>query len=165
MGFFDVKIKRLALLLLPTFYRKPLLAAFAQSMVQGISVAHGRFMQWGKEKQYRLTHNGQVCHLRAVLNDVFDPIQRRIVIEDQWATDAKEGQRVFIRETDRPVKTPLRLTGEAYIVNRRGFGGINGYDFWVVLPVALQGKADENRVTALVDTYKLASMRWTITYK
>ncbi len=80
MSLYDLKIKRLALLLLPTFYRKPLIAAFAQSMVQGVNIVYGNFMRWRQDKQYRLSHNGQVCYLRAVLNDQFDPIERRITI-------------------------------------------------------------------------------------
>lgn len=163
MGFFDVKIKRMALLLLPTFYRKPLLAAFAQSMVQGISTVHGRFMQWRKEKQYRLTHNGQVCHLRAVLNDNFDPIERRIRIEDGGS--AKIQQVIWLRSKDKPISVPLRITSKAYVINRRGFEGVNGYDFWVSVPLALQGKANENKMAALVDTYKLASKRWMVNYE
>lgn len=85
MSLYDLKIKRLALLLLPTFYRKPLIAAFAQSMVQGVNIVYGNFMRWRQDKQYRLSHNGQVCYLRAVLNDQFDPIERRITITDGTA--------------------------------------------------------------------------------
>mgnify|MGYP000252482231 FL=1 len=73
------------MLLLPTFYRKPLIAAFAQSMVQGVNIVYGNFMRWRQDKQYRLSHNGQVCYLRAVLNDQFDPIERRITITDGTA--------------------------------------------------------------------------------
>ena len=40
MSVYDVKIKRLALLLLPTALRKPLVAAFMQSAVQGLSLIH-----------------------------------------------------------------------------------------------------------------------------
>ena len=43
MSLYDLKIKRLALLLLPTFYRKPLIAAFAQSMVQGVNIVYGKY--------------------------------------------------------------------------------------------------------------------------
>ena len=52
MSLYDLKIKRLALLLLPTFYRKPLIAAFAQSMVQGVNIVYGNFMRWRQDKQY-----------------------------------------------------------------------------------------------------------------
>ena len=50
------------------------------------------------------------------------------------------------------------------ILNRRGYGGVNGYDFWVNLPVALYGKVDLAQVTGVVNTYKLASKRFSINF-
>ena len=141
MSVYDVKIKRLALLLLPTALRKPLVAAFMQSAVQGCNVLHGEFMRWRDEQNYRLWHNGQVCHLRAVLNDTFDQSERRITVDDESSED-----------------------GKAFIINRRGYGGVSGFDFWVSVPYALRGKIDETRLAAVVSTYKLASKRWTINY-
>lgn len=164
MSLYDLKIKRLALLLLPTHYRRPLIAAFAQSMVQGVNIVYGNFMRWRQDKQYRLSHNGQVCHLRAVLNDAFDPVKRRILIEDQWSVSLS-GQRIFKREEEHFILIPARITGRAFILNRRGFGGVNGFDFWITVPVDLYGLINETRLNAIVDTYKLASKRWTINYK
>lgn len=163
MSVYDVKIKRLALLLLPTALRRPLVAAFMQSAVQGVGVLHGSFMQWRADRDYRLTHNGQVCYLRAVLNDTFDPGERRIRVEDR-DSGALRGARLFTRDADRHILLPARDTGGALVVNRRGYGGASGLDFWVSVPYALMGKIDETRLAALVGTYKLASRRWTINY-
>ena len=146
MSVYDVKIKRLALLLLPTALRKPLVAAFMQSAVQGCSVLHGEFMRWRDDKDYRLWHNGQVCHLRAVLNDTFDQTERRITVDDEDSGGLR-GARLFTRD-----------------INRRGYGGVSGFDFWVSVPYALMGKIDETRLAAVVSTYKLASKRWSINY-
>lgn len=163
MSVYDVKIKRLALLLLPTFLRRPLMAALVQSAVQGVSVLHGSFMQWRADRDYRLTHNGQVCHLRAVLNDTFDQTERRITVDDEDSGGLR-GARLFTRDMDRHILLPARETGGALVINRRGFGGASGLDFWVSVPYALMGKIDETRLAALVSTYKLASKRWTINY-
>lgn len=164
MSVYDVKIKRLALLLLPTAYRKPLLAAFAQSLVQGANVVHGNFMRWRQDKQYRLSHNGQVCYLRAALNDTFDQVERRITVEDEQSSEERDA-RLYLREVERAILIPLRSAGGAFIINRRGYSGVSGYDFWVSIPYALRGKVDETRLAAVVDTYRLASKRWTINYK
>ena len=163
MSVYDVNIKRLALLLLPTALRKPLVAAFMQSVVQGCNVLYGDFMRWRDDKHYRLWHNGQVCHLRAVLNDTFDRTERRITVDDQESAGIL-GTRLFTRDMERHVLLPLRDTGKAFIINRRGYGGVSGYDFWVSVPYALMGKFDETRLAAVVDTYKLASKRWAINY-
>lgn len=74
MSKYEVNIKRFALLLLPTFWRKPLLATLAYAMVSPLGYLHTRFVLFRRDTVYRLTHNGQVCYLRAVLNDQFDPI-------------------------------------------------------------------------------------------
>ena len=102
MSVYDIKIKRLALLLLPTALRKPLVAAFMQSAVQGCSVLHGEFMRWRDDKDYRLWHNGQVCHLRAVLNDTFDHTERRITVDDEDSGGLR-GARLFTRDMDRHI--------------------------------------------------------------
>ena len=164
MSFYDLKIKRLALLLLPTHYRRPLIAAFAESMVQGVNVVYGDFMRWQQAKAYRLQHNGQVCHLRAVLNDAFDPVERRIVVEDGWSVSLR-WQRIFRRDQERFTLILVRREGRAFILHRRGYGVMNGYDFWVTIPLSLRLNVDKRRLNAIVDTYKLASKRWTINYK
>ena len=154
--------KRLALLLLPTFWRKPGFAALAYAAVSPLQWLHTQFVLWKHDAEYRVQKNGQVCHLRAVLNDMFDPIDRRITI-----TDNAENVGYIIlhhRDTDQSVRLPARGSGRAVILNRRGYGGVNGYDFWVNLPVALYGKVDLAQVTGVVNTYKLASKRFSINF-
>lgn len=73
MGKYDINVKRLALLLLPTFWRKPGFAALAYAAVSPLQWLHTQFVLWKRDAEYRVQKNGQVCHLRAVLNDMFDP--------------------------------------------------------------------------------------------
>ena len=123
---------------------------------------HTRFILWKRESDYRLEHNGQVCYLRALLNDKFDPIDRRITI-----TETVENVGFITlhkRKEDAEVLVPRRGSGRILILNRRGYGGVSGCDFWVSVPYALMGKIDETRLAAVVSTYKLASKRWTINY-
>ena len=70
MSKYDVKFKRLALLLLPTFLRRPLIAAVAYASVIPVQYLYVRFIRWKQDTDYRLNNNGQVCYLRAVLNDM-----------------------------------------------------------------------------------------------
>ena len=79
---YDVNFKRLALLLLPTFRRRPLTAAVAYAAVSPLQYLHTQFILWKQNTDYRLRHNGQVCYLRGLLNDLFDPIDRRITVTD-----------------------------------------------------------------------------------
>lgn len=162
MGKYDISVKRLALLLLPTFWRRPLFAALAYAAVSPLQSLHTRFMRWRQDTDYRLRYNGQVCHLRAVLNDLFDPGERRITVTD----NAENVGYISLprRDADRSVRFPARGSGRGVILNRRGYGGVNGYDFWVNLPIALYGKVDLAQVAGVVNTYKLASKRFSINF-
>lgn len=162
MSRYDVNFKRLALLLLPTFWRKPLLATIAYAAVSPLCYIHTRFVLFRRDSVYRLTHNGQVCYLRAVLNDQFDPIERRITVTET-AGDAGILM-LYKREVERAQLVPTREVGRAVIVNRRGFDGINAFDFWVNIPAALFESVDVTRLKAIVGTYKLASKRFSINY-
>lgn len=161
MSKYDIHIKRLGLLLLPTFLRRPLLASLLYAVLTPLGYLHTRFMLFRQDATYRLGHNGQVCHLRAVLNDTFDPELRRITITD---TAQNIGVLfVYLREEARAVLVPQRETGTTQLVNRRGFGGVSGYDFIVNVPLTLRG-LDESRLKAVVNTYKLVSKRFAISY-
>ena len=59
---------------------------------------------------------------------------------------------------------PRRGAERFLILNRRGVGGVSGYDFWVNIPLALRDKLDITQLRAVVDAYKLASKRFSINY-
>lgn len=160
MNKFKVNFKRLALLLLPPFLRRPVMASLMYSVITPLGFLHTRFMQFREEANYRLNHNGQVCYLRAVLNDTFDPYERRITV-----TDTAENSGILLlhkREQEQTVFFPVRNAG-LLLVNRRGFGGVSGYDFIVNIPFALRS-IDSTRMRAVVATYKLVSKRFSISY-
>ena len=144
------------------FRRRPLFGAFAFALVTPVSHLHVRFMQYRQRTGYRLRHNGQVCYLRAVLNDEFDPELRRITISDSDKTDF--GTVVYRRVARRPLKLPLRADSAGVKIYRRGFTGAGAVDFIVGIPAALRGNIDESRLSGVVDTYRLASMRYAVLY-
>ena len=162
MDKYDVNFKRLALLLLPTFWRRPLFAAMAYAAVSPLQYLHMRFMRWRRDTDYRLLHNGQVCYLRGLLNDLFDPIDRRITVSEEVSNIGNIV--LHKREVQRAVRFPARGSGRMVVLNRRGYGGVNSYDFWVNIPIALLNEIDADRVRAVVDAYKLASKRYQINF-
>lgn len=161
MSKYDVNIKRLGLLLLPTFLRRPLMTSLLYAVLTPLNYLHMRFMLFRQNAAYRLGHNGQVCYLRAVLNDTFDPELRRITVTD---TALNSGMLfAYVREADRSLLVPLRNSGRMTLVDRRGFGGISGFDFVINVPLALRGSG-EARLMTMANTYKLASKRFAISY-
>lgn len=161
---FNVNIKRLALLALPTWLRRPLVGVLIYAGVFPLVRLTHELRKYRSSTRYRLRHNGQVCKLRGVLNDEFDPEQRRIVIEDQNNLDGLETSTIWQREVERWIMVPQRDCNPVRI-NREGFGGANGYDFWVIIPAELKDSETETRLRAVVNMYKLASKRYAINYK
>lgn len=162
MSKYDIKFKRLALLLLPTFLRRPGIASLCYAAAAALSYLHAQFVTARDDDNYRLGHNGQVCYLRAALNDSFDPQQRRITITEN--TGNANNNRVFMRDADQSRLVPMREDASAIIINRRGFGGISDYDFWINIPYALYGKIETTHLRAVANNYKLASKRYGINY-
>ena len=161
---YNVNIKRLALLTLPTWLRRPLVGALLYAAVAPLSRLLVELRTFRKETSYRLGNSGQVCRLRGVLNDVFDPGQRRITIEDSDSLSNTETRTVWMREQGRWIMLPRREDGSTRIY-RDGAGGIGGYDVWINVPSELNNRETETRLRAVVNMYKLASKRYALNYK
>ena len=158
---YDIDYKKLALNITPIKLRNQLYMAFQYLVVSPISRLAKMFDTYRTDTNYRLHHNGQVCYLRAVLNDLFDSTLRRIQIED---LAPQRELVIWKRDQNKPIMISERSSGNAIIVSKRGFGGADGYDFVVICPLALRGVFDETRMRAVLDLYKLASKRYPITY-
>jgi len=163
MSAFNVNYKKLVMLLLPTFLRKNALMDFIYSAVSPVAALHQQFQTFMAETKYRLSHNGQHCHLRGMLNDTFDPTQRRITLADVEGT--KEPFLLYWRSENKSKRIYRRDKNKELILNRRGFGGTDGFDFVINIPGALSLNNDDiTRLKALTDAYKLVSKRYQIIY-
>lgn len=158
---YDVNVKLLALMLLPLSWRRPLLGGLAYALVGPVGVLVGDLRRFRAECGVGLEHNGQVCRLRKVLNDLFDPENRRIRVLD---ADGMESDcwRIWERTECRGVVVGRRNEGSVVRLPRRGFVGTSWYDFIVELPMALMETVDKGRLGAVVDRFRLASRRWVL---
>jgi len=163
MSKYDINLRKWVLLALPTFHRRPVLAAVAFALVAPLRDIYVRFLAARDAAAYRLEHGSQVCLLRAVLNDLFDAGHRRITIED-FKNDPVKGKVIFRRGAGAATVVARRERGAPLRVNPRGFGGVNGYDFVVNIPAELKEETDEARLRAVVNMYKLVSKRFVINY-
>ena len=68
---FNIDLNRLFMQLLPSFFRQPLIFGILRAAKQGLGETYNKFAAARNEHNYKLHHNGQVCYLRAVLNDAF----------------------------------------------------------------------------------------------
>lgn len=161
-----LNLKKLAVLTLPTFLRKPLLAGMAQAMVSPLETLQRAVESHRTETLDGLARNGQVCRLRGLLNDLFDPDSRGIWIAD--AAESGEGAQdgiLWLRSEERPLHVPMRKDGRLAL-GRRGLGGMTGTDFEVHLPYWLGMRRDYERlaaqVAAVTRAHRLAGKRFVV---
>lgn len=162
MNKYNVSYNRLAELLLPTYLRGARLLGVVCAMVAPIGRLHGELMVFRQDTAYRVGHNGQVCYLRAMLNDKFDPVDRGITITED-GDDVGMGMVLHERAVAVHQLLPWRIDGSLEMF-RRGFNGTSRVGFWVNIPERLRGIVDEGAVRAIVNAFKLASIRYDITY-
>lgn len=162
MSRFDVSYPKLAQLLLPMCLRGKSMTALTKVLVSPIGLLHGELMKFRMNTRHRLVHNGQTCYLRGMLNDTFDPVERGIIITED-GSDEGMGIMLHERETGLFLNLTMRERGcaEAF---RRGFNGANRVGFWINIPVRLKELINEGAVRAVVNQFKLASIRYGITY-
>jgi len=156
---FLLSFKKLAVLLLPTMVRKSAMSALTQLLMSPICSVHTSLLKYRIDTTFRLTHNSQVCYLRAALNDKFDAINRKIQITD---AKAKEPTLIYWREEEHLVGVPLRVD-DALIISSRGYSGIAGYDFVIEIPTDINTTETVRHIRALTNQFKLASKQFDIT--
>lgn len=147
MKLFEVDIKRLSILLLPTFLRKKRTVAWLYSLVSPIDSLHYSFIQKRERDLYKLSHNGQVCYLRAALNDKFDIDKRRIKIVDG---NSYKREYIYTRGEQLP-----KYLGPVYLYSPTDYED-TGLDFIVEVPREIVKK---NEMDTFINFYRLASKR------
>jgi len=149
---YNIDFNKLALLMLPSFLRKPILTAYLQSLLVPIGNLHFDWLQKRSDDWYVLNHTGQFYSLRNVFNDTLDKGSRRIYISDGNAYPRKY---IYTSAENKPV-----FLGKLFIKQNSEFLN-TGYDFIIHAP---QEVIDTkiNELHSLIIKYKLASKRYQI---
>lgn len=153
---FNIDFDRLIVLMLPTFLRVTSVTAFIKAYQVSIKSVFGSFSNNRISNLYKLSHNGQVCYLRKVLNDSFDPRDRRIKI-----TDGNSFQREYIYTK---AEAQPQYLGTMYLRQSNDFAD-TGFDFRVLVPAGFDLQSVIHQMNAVIDYYKLASKRYKIQYE
>jgi hypothetical protein len=155
---YSINWKKLVELLLPTFLRKPVIIAFLNAFTTPISRMHAEFLMLKIEWDYRLDHNGQVFSLEKVLNDKFDPTERRIYIttvdfeDDVYIGDRDHLEHTYI--TDPPDDAETLYLGDAPQY-------MQSADFIVHVPGEILATS-EILIRNTIDIYKIAGKTYII---
>ncbi len=68
---FNVNFDKWILSVLPSFLRRRVVFGLLRAMCAPIKTLYANFLSARESHLYSITHNGQVCYLRAALNDAF----------------------------------------------------------------------------------------------
>lgn len=159
---FNIDFPTFILQLLPSFLRRIRMHRWLLALTAPCQELHSKFIQYRTATNYTLEHTPQVYSIENVLNDAFDPLQRRIYIQDGI-------YRSPVRFYDRSLDSPVRFYDAASDEPVRFFDResllLLDVDFIVKIPVALVlPAADLIRIQALVDFYKLPDKTFNIDY-
>jgi hypothetical protein len=165
---FEIDLKRFVLQLLPSFYRQPLIFGLLRAAIVGLQEVYNQFSEARAAHIYRLSHNGQVCYLRAVLNDAYQsPTGVKFDIltverDGEWLyAITEDGSHITLaapedsfddngKYQDDSTAVPV-LTSEEKLTAQQN-------DFVVTVPSDLY-QSNLTEIAALVDKYKLISKR------
>lgn len=159
MSLFNIDWDQELVKIVPVKLRKAKLISLLRVGFSAIKAIWLEFEKERAENLYKLKHGQSVTHVQAVLNDAFDPVQRRIYIYDPY--DPYEPIIFYQEEEEEPVV--LFQEGEVgtflpwYQDEELETGGT---DFIIVLPDDPLFQFDEARLRALVEEYKLPGKTW-----
>lgn len=150
---FNIDYDKFCMQLTPEFLRRPVLTAFIKTMVYPINKVKQDFVAYRTERRYDLDHNGQVFSMENVLNDRFDPTERRIYITDGLTKDRIY---VYTRLENKPMFLPK-------FVHTRGDYADTGVDFIVWVPNAINIALEEMyELRAKVNKFKTDPKRFKV---
>ncbi|WP_336834420.1 hypothetical protein [Sphingobacterium siyangense] len=152
---YDIDLKKLVVLLLPTFIRTEKLIAFIWCLILGIRTVHFKLLALWYDTDKEMDVTPQVFSLRKLLNDYFDSDGRSIRIED---ATRNERSYLFTEGEQRPL-----FLGERAIYTADELR--SGKAFVVIVPEALNNTAETARLKAMINKYKLAGTKYIIRYE
>ena len=158
---YNINFSRLLINMLPTFLRQPVIYGILYAAGKVLGLTYKDFTTARKEHNYKLTHNGQVCYLRAALNDAFGggfdilEVERRgewlyAITEDGSGILLSVGEGGNAAEVEGGQKVPL-VYNEALLNAAQN-------SFIVSVPYSIY-QTRLPAVAALVDKYTLISKR------
>lgn len=151
---FAVDFKKLVANLVPTFFNKGIIRVL-QIFTAGVRSLHLIFLSMRNDHNKDLAVTPQVFSIRKTLNDYFDAGDRSIRIED---SNLHQRTYVFTEGEQQPL-----FLGERTIFTSNELRFATG--FVIIAPQVLNNVAEDARIRAMVNKYKLAGTKYTIRYE
>ncbi|SFB79870.1 hypothetical protein SAMN05421780_101531 [Flexibacter flexilis DSM 6793] len=153
-----IDFNKLAQDLLPSILRKSKRLAMLGVMLSPLATMYATWLVFLANAQKQALYNGQTIVLESILNDVFDPMLRRITLNNI----ANEIEPVFFPKNElagEPVYID-KDTEPMYIGLYADYLNATGLE--VIVPIELNG--NELAIKSQLNRYLIASVKYIITY-
>jgi hypothetical protein len=164
---FSINLSNIITWLLPTFLRGPGLQAWLKALVTPLQALHNMLSAYRTRKHYEMAITSQVIYLEKMLNDIYDPTNEAIYIDDIGKVD-----KVYLFNKIEGKQPP-------YIYNKSESGYVPTYlhnkteityifNFVVMVPAAIYSDLLLNNSQGLasmkanINHYKLFGVTYTI---
>lgn len=156
MKLFPINLHKLGVVLLPVMMRSASMVEFYRILLKGFEAKQDGFFSRRTKTLYNLNHNGQVCKLRAVLNDAFPTRDKSFLIENVLGVS---GEWLYAKDEENRYEQLFVSDDPDYILVYDEELMTKFADFVVKIPTGLQSIDNMNTIRALVNTYKLTSKK------
>lgn len=152
---FDIDYTKLIRLLLPFNFRKfPNLLALLDASVNSIKNLYIDFILFRNNKKQDMQYSSQTCYMRGMLNDFYDPDQRRIKIKN---SARREYLMIYQEQENLPVMINQIESGAPTMLAREDIINYNNF-FDVYLPDDFfLNEQLINQIKASIEKYRLAT--------
>ena|SRR5437868_11020656 len=151
---YDINFKKLVTWLVPERIAKATTISWLLALVSPVFTVWLSFKKYRTQKLYELYITPQVCYLERLLNDKYDYVQRRIVIDDPIE---RFPTYIFKEAELKPVAVFKKSENHPIWIYTEGEAGALQDDFIILVPKLL--KFSENEMMQLVKGYRLAGMK------
>ena len=155
---FRVDFTDLANKLLPPQRRKPVFKDYLKAAFKPLQQLNDILFNYRRDTRYKLAITGQVIYLEHYLNDLYDPVLRRIYIADTASIEYDYLYNVV--ETGGPMYLYNAAEAEPPIYLENYSEIASADSFIVMVPVAVT--YDETVMRSQIDQYKAAGRQYSI---
>ena len=157
---YNISLPRFVTLLIPLHLRKIELVSWLFALIAPYKELSAWFKIFRRDTSYTILHTPQVYSMENVLNDAFDPNERRIYIQDGLY---KSAVYFYEPEENKPVHF-FEIEPAVHFYEPEELEKLD-VDFVVVLPMGMNlPEAELIRLNSLVDFYRLPDKTYTVRY-